>query len=156
MNDIEKALRELVQLEDAEDEYPLGPWVALQTCQQARKEDQEYIGRLEHEIERLKAQPVALTDEPRFLLVAMDDDGCGNPFYCTDERDVRAKLAPLLFFFNEKHPLSAEHEEQIDAQCAALIEDGFLNFEGDPGITLYKLHRAAASPQPATTKGEGA
>lgn len=102
------------------------------------------------ELAALAASPLPAHQEPaRFLLVAMDDDGCGNPFFCTDEKAVRAALAPLLFFFNDEHPLDAEQEASIDAQLECLLEDGFLNFEGDPGITLYKLHPPLyAAPAP--------
>lgn len=99
----------------------------------------------------LSASPAPAPQEPaaRFLLVAMDDDGCGNPVFCADEKAVRAALAPLLFFFNDEHPLSAEHDAEVDAQLEALLEDGFLRFEGDPGINLYKLHAPLyASPAP--------
>lgn len=99
----------------------------------------------------LAASPAPAPQEPaaRFLLVAMDDDGCGNPVFCADEKAVRAALAPLLFFFNDEHPLSAEHDAEVDAQLEALLEDGFLRFEGDPGINLYKLHAPLyASPAP--------
>ena len=106
-------------------------------------------GRVKPEYVRaaLAASPAPAPQEPaaRFLLVAMDDDGCGNPVFCADEKAVRAALAPLLFFFNEEHPLDAEDEASIDAHLESLLEDGFLGFEGDPGITLYKLH---ASPAP--------
>jgi hypothetical protein len=93
-----------------------------------------------------QAQPPALAeDAARFLLVAMDDDGCGNPTFCRDEAAVRDALLPLLFFVPPGETLSEDHQEQFEANLAVLLEDGFLNFEGDPGITLYRL-RAARQP----------
>ena len=83
--------------------------------------------------------------DPRFLMVAMDDDGCGNPVFCIDEAAVRDALLPLMFFLMPGETLDAEHQEQFDANVAALLEDGFLTFEGDPGIHLYRLHVGAAS-----------
>ena len=34
--------------------------------------------------------------------------------------------------------LDAEDLEQYESMTDSLIEDGFINFEGDPGLRLYK------------------
>jgi len=91
--------------------------------------------------------PTAAGVEPRFLLVSMDDDGKGWPVFCKDEAAVSAALLPLMFFLQDGETLDADHAEQFKGNLESLLEDGFLNFEGDPSIHLYRLHagRAAAA-----------
>lgn len=85
----------------------------------------------------------------KFLLVAMDDDRCGNPFFCEDEAAVSKALLPLMFFLQEGETLDADHTEQFKGNLESLLEDGFLQFEGDPSIYLYRLHpRAALTTEP--------
>jgi hypothetical protein len=71
-----------------------------------------------------------------FLIVAMDDDGCGTPIYCKDESSVRDALRSLMF---SGESLNEEHERELDAQAELCIKEGGLSFEGDPSIDLYKL-----------------
>ena len=80
-------------------------------------------------------------DKPKYLLVAMDDEGFGHPVFCNDEVALREALAPRLYFFNAEYPLSEEDNESIDESCAALIENGVLTFEGDPSIYLFNLRQ---------------
>ena len=89
----------------------------------------------------------ALVDaQARFLLVAMDDDGCGTPIYCQDESAVKTALLPLMFFLRPGESLSEEHAQEFDAQVEQCLENGGLTFEGDPPINLFKLHAARSKP----------
>ena len=107
-----------------------------------------------HQRHKVTATPIVIdglmqvfTDTPergasKFLLVAMDDDGCGTPTFCMDEAAVSNALLPLLFFIQAGEVLSEDHAEQFKANLEALLEDGHLQFEGDPSIYLYRLHPA--------------
>ena len=87
---------------------------------------------------------VAAEREARFLIVAMEDDGCGTPVYCKDEAAVKAALQPMLFYYPPGEELSDVHAQELDAQVATLLEDGELRFEGDPPIHLYRLQAIRA------------
>jgi hypothetical protein len=138
--------------EAAQAAQPVAPGHLLRTMREAAQQSQIERGgtfRWEDVALAVQALYTAAPQEPadaldaRFLLVSMDDDGCGTPVFCADEKAVRAALAPLLFFFDDKHPLNADDEASVDAHLENLLENGFLRFEGDPGINLYKLRAAA-------------
>lgn len=85
------------------------------------------------------------TDTPaKYLVVAMDDDGNGNPHYCADEAAVEEVVTNLMF----SDPGDYE-KETGKLHAADLIEEGFINFEGDPGIHLYRLADGTVKGEPS-------
>lgn len=97
------------------------------------------------EAEAALADAVRKEPEAKYLLVAMDDDGFGIPYYCMDEEAVKAALSPLLFFVMPGESLSDEHKHELDTHTANCLEQGGLSFEGDPPIALFKI-RARGTP----------
>ena len=58
------------------------------------------------------------------------------PYMCRDRADVERHLGELLY---SGGPVDDEQRESVRAQCNDLIEEGFIHFEGDPCIHLYRL-----------------
>lgn len=90
-----------------------------------------------------RATPPAITSaDAQFLVVSMDDDGEAHPTYCADEEAVRQAVKGCVFACDD---LDADELSQLDGMTAVLLEEKFLNFEGDPGIHLYRLAAPAAA-----------
>ncbi|MFM0165704.1 hypothetical protein PQR39_35410 [Paraburkholderia sediminicola] len=79
------------------------------------------------------ALPVA---PPKFLFIAMDDDGAAHPIYCADQAAVKTAVRDSMFMPGDLDP---DHLEQVNGVTAALLEDGTYRFEGDAPLHLYKL-----------------
>jgi hypothetical protein len=73
---------------------------------------------------------------PRFLFIAMDDDGNAHPEYLSDEAAVRKAVHVAIY---GGHEVVAEGDDEIDGITANLIENGSHHFEGDAPLYLYKL-----------------
>jgi|ERR1700737_1641608 len=71
-----------------------------------------------------------------FLVVVMDDYGNAHPHYCADEAAVEKVVRDCMFMEGE---LNSDELEQVRGHTANLLEEEFINFEGDPGIHLYRL-----------------
>lgn len=76
-----------------------------------------------------------------YLFIAMDDDGCGNPEFCHDRAAVLEAVKRSCF--SNPESLDDDHLKQCEGMTDSLIEDGFITFEGDPPLHLYKLHPPA-------------
>jgi hypothetical protein len=86
-----------------------------------------------------RAEPVA-----KYLVIAMDDDQRGHPVFCADENALHSAVRDCMFM--EGVELDPEENEQVAGTVSALIEDGHVSFEGDPGIHLYHLPEGYAAP----------
>jgi hypothetical protein len=84
-------------------------------------------------------EPVA-----KYLVIAMDDDQRGHPVFCADENALHSAVRECMFM--EGVELDPEENEQVAGTVSALIEDGHVSFEGDPGIHLYHLPEGYAAP----------
>jgi DNA-binding transcriptional MocR family regulator len=72
----------------------------------------------------------------KFLVVVMDNDGFAHLAYCADEVAVEKTVRDAMF---SKGRLDPDQLEEVKGITADLIEEEFINFEGDPGIHLYRL-----------------
>jgi hypothetical protein len=78
---------------------------------------------------------VAAPVQPQYLMVVMRDNGTATPYECLDVADIAVKLAPNLY----SKDLDDAAKTDVETQTAILVEEGFLDFEGDPDIVLYRL-----------------
>ncbi|MFM0630721.1 hypothetical protein [Paraburkholderia xenovorans] len=89
----------------------------------------------------MQAQAEAVRVDAKFLLVAMDDDHDAHLTYCADEAAVEVALRGCLY--SPRDDLDPDELNMVKINAELLIENGFLHFEGDPSIYLY---RVAAAP----------
>lgn len=84
-----------------------------------------------------------------WLFIQMADAESDHVAYltwCTDEKAIRAAVAQAVYV--EPEALDADDNEQVAGITASLIEDCFFDFEGDPGLKLFKVasQEGAAAP----------
>ncbi len=80
--------------------------------------------------------------QAKFLLVALDAEGHGQPQFCADEEQLRSVLARRLYPSSATGALDSQQQAHLAEQLALLLEDEGLFLEGEPPITLYKLNVA--------------
>ncbi len=84
-----------------------------------------------------------------FLFLAMDDDKRAHLTWCATEAEVEAAVALAMFWLQPGENLSSDHEEQLAANVAELLDSGALTFEGDPPLYLYRVAAAPVAQQGA-------
>lgn len=77
-------------------------------------------------------EPVA-----KFLVLACTDDGTVIPKFCKSEGDVFAHV--LSEMFSEPSEASDEGAEHAEYVARELLDEGKVDFEGGPGLLLYRL-----------------
>ena len=82
---------------------------------------------------KYSALPIA---PPRFLFIAMDDDGNAHPVYCADEDAVKTEVRNAMFMPGD---IDRDHRYEVDGVTESLLESGAMIFEGDAPLYLYKL-----------------
>lgn len=76
---------------------------------------------------------------PWLYIGLLDGDGPVRLAYCADEDAVRNAVRDDMFFVSDEGQL-AESDEAIVAETAEdLVREGFVSFEGDPGLRLYRV-----------------
>jgi hypothetical protein len=75
-----------------------------------------------------------------YLFVAETDDRTHVLTWCDNEAEILEAVIGVCYFVPEGEELDPEDLETCKAHVAALLEDGFVNFEGDPGLQLLKIH----------------